>query len=82
MLRMQGAARAPTLVGTEDVATSPTARASVVFAFDVVSDIALTADAMAGTLFPRATIAFANQPAAHWGGFYTGATLGASLRFR
>jgi hypothetical protein len=81
MLRMQGTARAG-LVGTTDVATSPTAYASVAFAYDVTPDLAITVGALLGSLFPRVTIAFAGQPAAHWGAPYGAGLLGAAFRFR
>jgi hypothetical protein len=82
MLRVEGAAPRPGLVGTTDVATSPTAYASLALAYDVTPDIAITGGAMVGSLFPRVTIEFARQPVAHWGAFYGAGLLGASLRFR
>jgi hypothetical protein len=81
MLRTEGVARAGT-VGTNDVATSPTAYASLALAYDVTPDIAITGGALVGSLFPRATIAFVHVPAAHWGALYGAGLLGAALRFR
>jgi hypothetical protein len=81
MLRMEGTARAG-LVGTSDVATSPTAYGALGLAYDLTPDVAITAGGMCGVLFPRITIAFAKVPVAHWGAFYGAGTLGAALRFR
>jgi hypothetical protein len=80
-LRMKGTPRGSTLLGATDVATSPTAYASIGFAYDVAPDFALTAGATAGALFPRITVAFAKQPVAHWGGFYGVGIVGAAIRF-
>jgi hypothetical protein len=81
MLRTEGAPRAG-LVGTTDTATSPTAYGSVALSYDVTPDVAIMGGALFGSLFPRVTIAFAGQPAAHWGAFYGAGLLGAALRFR
>jgi hypothetical protein len=69
-------------VAKTDVATSPTALASVALAYDVVPELAITAAVMGGSLFPRATIQFAGQPVAHWGPLYGAGVLGAAVQFR
>jgi len=76
-----GSARGSSVAKT-DVATTPTAVASVSIAYDVVPDLAINAALLGGALFPRATIQFAGQPVAHWGPLYGAGTLGASLQFR
>jgi hypothetical protein len=81
MLRMKGAPRAG-LLGTRDVATSPTAYACLGFGYEVAPEVAVTASAFGGVLFPRITIQFANEPVAHWGPLYGGGAVGAALRFR
>ena len=81
MLRMEGEARSG-FVGTTDVATSPTAYGSLGLSYEVVPDVAIAAGVFFGALFPRATIAFANVPVAHWGAPYAAGALGAQFRFR
>src|SRR5205807_102277 len=80
VLRIRGAARAP-LVSATDVATSPTAYGTISVGVDVATDVLATASLMFGALVPRATIEFAGQPVAHWGGFYGSGTIGIALRF-
>jgi hypothetical protein len=82
MLRVEGGTLRAGLLGTSDVATSPTVYGSLGFAYEVAPDVAITANGFLGALFPRATIAFGNVPAAHWGALYGAGTLGAALRFR
>jgi hypothetical protein len=70
------------LVAKTDVATSPTAFASVALGYEVVPDLALTGAILAGALFPRATIQFGGEPVAHWGPLYGAGLVGAALQFR
>jgi hypothetical protein len=81
LLRTEGSARA-NLVGTTDVATSPTAYASLGLSYEIVPEIALAAAFFVGATFPRATIEFAKEPVAHWGAPYGAGAIGAEFRFR
>jgi hypothetical protein len=81
LLRTEGAARA-NFVGTTDVATSPTAYASLGFSYEIVPDVAIGAAFFLGATFPRTTIAFAKEPVAHWGAPYGAGAIGAAFRFR
>ena len=81
MLRMEGEARAG-FVGTTDAATSPTAYGSLGLSYEIAPDVAIAAGVFLGTLFPRATIAFAKTPVAHWGAPYGAGAIGVAFRFR